>query len=284
MLDTERLRGLSRSDLPFLWRAEQSALYALSVGVGRDSGSSMARDYVLASAAQQAVPTMATVMSVNVFEQDYGWDYRQMLHGEQRLKLHRPLRPAADMLADFRVEAVHDKGVNRPAVIVTRTDVRQAADNVPMFTAEATLIARADGGFDGPRDALPQPAAMPDRPPDLRHRAKTRDEQALLYRFNGDHNPLHADPQAARAAGFHRPILHGLCTYGFACHAILETICDYDSTLIGEFDARFTSPVYPGDTITTEMWQTADRVAFRCRVEARENVIVIDNGYCRLLV
>ncbi|MEL6200218.1 MAG: MaoC/PaaZ C-terminal domain-containing protein [Pseudomonadota bacterium] len=284
MLDADRLRSLSRTDLPFLWRTEQSSLYALSVGLGRDSANTMARDYVIPSAAQQAIPTMATVMSVNVFEQDYGWDYTQMLHGEQRLKLHRPLRPAADMLADFRVEAVHDKGANRPAIIVTRTDVRQAADNIPLFTASSTLVARADGGFDGPRDALPQPTATPDRPPDLRHDAETRPEQALLYRFNGDHNPLHVDPQAARAAGFHQPILHGLCTYGFACNAILETICDYDSTLIGEINARFTAPVYPGDTITTEMWQSADRVAFRCRVAARDDVVVLDNGHCRLLV
>ena len=282
-LDAERLRSLARKDLPFNWRAEQSALYALSIGFGRDAENTAELDYLLPSAMQRAVPTMATVMSVNVFEQDYGWDYQQMLHGEQRLKLHRPLMPAADMLADFAVEAVHDKGVNRPAFIVTRTDVRQAHDNIPLFTLGATLVARADGGFDGPKDALPVPAGIPTRSPDLVHHAATRPEQAFLYRFNGDHNGLHVDPARARAAGFPRPILHGLCSYGFACRAILETICDYDSTLIGEFNARFSAPVYPGDVITTDMWQIADEVSFRCRVEAR-NTTVVDNGYCRLLV
>ncbi len=282
-LDAERLRALSRKDLPFNWRAEQSALYALSTGFGRDPECPAELDYLLPSATQRAVPTMATVMSVNVFEQDYGWDYQQMLHGEQRLKLHRPLRPAADMLADMSVTAVHDKGVNRPAILVVRTDVRQALDNIPLFTLHATLIARADGGFDGPQDALPEPVPVPARNADLVHHAATRPEQAFLYRFNGDHNGLHVDPARARAAGFPRPILHGLCSYGFACRAILETICEYDSTLIGEFNARFSAPVFPGDVITTQMWQSADQVSFRCLVESR-NATVIDNGYCRLLV
>ncbi|MEM7611290.1 MAG: MaoC/PaaZ C-terminal domain-containing protein [Pseudomonadota bacterium] len=282
-LDTERLRSLSRRDLPFSWRAEQSGLYALSVGFGRDPDNDAERDFLLPAATQRAVPSMASVMSVNPFEQDYGWDYQQMLHGEQRLKLHRPLRPAIDMMADFSIEAVHDKGVNRPVVIVARTDVRQAADNIPLFRLSSTLIARADGGFDGPTDRLPEAHELPARGPDLTHHAPTRAEQAFLYRLNGDHNPLHVDPARARAAGFNRPILHGLCTYGFACRAILETICDYDATLIGEFNARFSAPVFPGDVITTHMWQSADTVSFRCRVDAR-NVTVVDNGFCRLLV
>ncbi|MEL6868571.1 MAG: MaoC/PaaZ C-terminal domain-containing protein [Pseudomonadota bacterium] len=282
-LDTERLRSLARRDLAFTWRAEQAALYALSVGFGREANNAAESLYLLPGAMQRAVPSMAGVMSVNVFEQDYGWQYAQMLHGEQRMTLHRPLQPTAELLANFSVDAVHDKGANRPAVIVVRTDVRDAHGNVPLFTLHSTLIARADGGFDGPQDRLPDVTPIPQRAPDLVHESSTRPEQALLYRMNGDLNPLHVDPARARQAGFAQPILHGLCTYGFACRAILATICDYDSTLIGQLDARFTAPVYPGDILTTQMWQSGDEILFRCIVNERDSV-VLDNGYCRLLV
>ncbi|MFK8053128.1 MAG: MaoC/PaaZ C-terminal domain-containing protein [Woeseiaceae bacterium] len=281
-IDEQRLRSLARKDLPFVWRADQSALYALSVGFGRDE-SEDERDFLLPSATQLAMPSMASVMTLNVFEQDYGWDYSQMLHGEQYIRLLRPLRPQAEMLADFCIEAVHDRGVNQSAVVVVRTDVRQAQGNVPMFTVRSTLIARADGGFDGAKDTLPVAHRIPQRSADLTHHAPTRQEQAYLYRLNGDHNPLHVNPARARSAGFPKPILHGLCTYGFACRAILETICQFDPTLIAEFNARFSAPVFPGDVITTLMWQEGDEIAFQCRVDAR-NSIVIDNGYCRLAV
>ena len=282
-VDTERLRSLTRKSLPFSWRADQSLFYALSVGMGRDAHNEHEHDYLLRAQSQRAMPSMATVMSVNVFEQDYGWNYPQVLHAEQRLKLFRPLTPAVQMLADFTVEAIHDKGVNAPAIIYTRTDVRQAADNIPLFCLRSTLFARADGGFDGPTDPAPEKVEMPTRAPDLSHSALTRPEQSFLYRMNGDYNPLHVDPSAARKGGFERPILHGLCTYGFACKAVLETICGYDHTLIGEFDARFTAPVYPGDTIETHMWQDGERVYFRCVVPERKST-VLDNGYCRLNV
>lgn len=102
-----------------------------------------------------------------------------------------------------------------------------------------------------------------------------------MYRLNGDLNPLHADPALARRAGFERPILHGLCTYGIACHAILETVLDYDYTLIAEFDARFSSPVLPGDTIATDIWQDGNLLSFRCRAVERD-LTVIKNGRCLL--
>ncbi|MEL7310046.1 MAG: MaoC/PaaZ C-terminal domain-containing protein [Pseudomonadota bacterium] len=282
-LDADRLNSLARKDLPFSWRAEQSGWYALSVGFGRSPDNAAELEYLLAGASQRALPSMATVMAVNVFEQDYGWQYEQMLHAEQFLRLHRPLRASEDLLADFAIDRVHDKGVNRAAVLVTRTDVRRASDGSPLFTLGSTLFARGDGGFDGPKDPLPEPHAIPDRSPDLTHRSPTRPEQALLFRINGDHNPLHVRTDAARVAGFARPILHGLCTYGFACRAILETICEFDHTLIGEFNARFSGPVYPGELITTLMWQEGEEVSFQCRVDARD-AVVLDNGFCRLVV
>jgi acyl dehydratase len=111
----------------------------------------------------------------------------------------------------------------------------------------------------------------------------TRKGQALLFRLTGDRNPLHADPDEATKSGFDVPILHGMCSYGIACRAILQTICDYDFTLIKGFDARFTAPVFPGDTITTDMWQDGNIVSFRCTVKDRD-IIVLRNGKCTLSV
>jgi acyl dehydratase len=282
-IDPNRLESLRRRDVAFPWKSEQSLLYAVSVGFGRDPGRRTELDYLDRGVAQRTVPTMATVMTFNVFEQDYGWDYGGVLHGEQRLKLYRPLTPSAELIADFTIEGVSDRGAGKPAVLYTRVDARQASDNAPMFSTSSTLIARADGGFGGRRAAGPVPHQIPDRKADMTHRAETRPEQAMLYRLNGDYNPLHASLSAARRAGFDRPILHGLCTYGFACKAILETVCEYDHTLIREFDARFTAPVYPGDVIVTDMWQSGEHVAFRCRVPERD-AVVLDHGHCVLAV
>jgi acyl dehydratase len=124
---------------------------------------------------------------------------------------------------------------------------------------------------------------MPKRGPDLSCDLPTRPNQALLFRLSGDRNPLHADPDTAKAAGFDAPIMHGRCTSGIACHAILKTICDYDFTLITGFDVRYSAPVYPGDIITTDMWQDRNVVSFRCRVKERD-VVVINNGKCTLAV
>ena len=142
-------------------------------------------------------------------------------------------------------------------------------------------MARGDGGFGGRPGTGPAPHRAPRRDPDLSCDTPTRADQALLFRLNGDRNPLHADPDAALAAGFSIPILHGLCTYGIACRAILQTICDYDHTLIEGFDARFSLPVMPGDTITTDMWQDGNIVSFQCSVKER-GCVVLRNGKCTL--
>jgi acyl dehydratase len=158
---------------------------------------------------------------------------------------------------------------------------RLAKDDTALFTAGATVIARGDGGFGGPSGKGAAPHRVPRREPDLSCDTPTRSDQSLLFRLNGDRNPLHADPDTAMSAGFSIPILHGLCTYGIACRAVLQTICNYDHTLIEGFDARFSLPVLPGDTITTDMWQDGNIVSFRCSVKERD-IIVLRNGKCTL--
>lgn len=166
-------------------------------------------------------------------------------------------------------------------MLLFEVDGRLAKDDTAVFTLGMTVIARCDGGFGGASGSAPLPHRVPRREPDLSCDSGTRVDQALLFRLNGDRNPLHADPGTAGRAGFELPILHGLCTYGIACRAILRTICEYDDTLITGFDARFSSPVMPGDTVRTDMWQDGNIVSFSCTAVERD-VIVLRNGKCTL--
>jgi len=259
----------------------ETILYALGIGMGRDPLDEQELDYVYERGALKTVPTLATVLTRSALLRDSGIDYAKVLHGEQRLALHRPLPSSGALIADSRVLAAYDKGPDKGAVVVVETRVRSAADELPLFTLGSTVFARGDGGFGGPAGSGPEPHRLPERAPDLVSGFETRPDQALLYRLNGDRNPLHADPALERRVGFPAPILHGLCTYGIACKAVLQSVCGYDHTRITGFDVRFSSPVYPGETVATEMWVEGKIVSFRCRVPARD-VTVINNGKCTL--
>lgn len=270
------------TDVPFSYTDRESLLYALSIGFGTDPLDEKELPYVIETRGQHTVPTMAATIAYPDFMIDSGWDYSKVLHRDQKLELYRPLPPAAKLLFNSRVTAAYDRGPARGAVVAVTTEARMQRDDTAMFMVESTMVARADGGFGGPSGRMPPPHRLPDREPDLSCDLAVRPDQALVYRLNGDRNPLHADPAAARAAGFEGPILHGLCSYGIACRAILKTICDYDFTLIKGFDVRFSAPVYPGDVLTTEMWQDRNVVSFRCLVRDR-NEVVLNNGRCTLL-
>lgn len=281
-IDYDALLATSVSDEPFQYTEKDTMLYAIGIGFGSDPLNERELPYVADLRALRTVPTMASMLWSGDLLDDCGWDRSKVLHGEQRLELYRPLPPAAKLLTNQWVVAAYDRGANLGAKILVETEARLARDDTVLFSLGSTLIARGDGDFGGPPAAEPLLHKMPKREPDLRCDLVTRPDQALIFRLSGDFNPLHADPAYARQAGFDAPILHGRCTYGIACRAILKTICDYDFTLIAGFDARFSSPVYPGDVVTTDMWQDRNIVSFRCRVEAR-NVTVIDNGKCTLV-
>jgi acyl dehydratase len=259
----------------------QTLLYALSIGMGRDPLDSKELAFVFEAGSLRVVPTMAAVVTRSSLVLELGLDMALVLHGEQRLTLHRPLPPSGVLISDSKVAEVLDKGPGKGALVYIETRVRLEGDDQPLATVGQTIFARGDGGFGGPSGPTPQTHKLPDRTPDMRHRTETRADQALLYRLNGDRNPLHADPELARRAGFPVPILHGLCSYAIACRAVLASVCDYDPVKIGSFDVRFTSPVYPGETIATEIWVDGDVVSFRCLVEERE-VVAINNGRCLL--
>jgi acyl dehydratase len=281
-LNYDELMATSVDDLRLNYKDTETMLYAQSVGFGRDPLSAKELPYVYEQGPLlRTVPSMASVLVPDMFPPDLGWDFTRVLHAEQRLQLHRPLPAHADLLVNKRIVDVFDRGPKRGALILFEVDGRLAKDDTAIFTLGMTVIARGDGGFGGRPGSAPAPHRAPHRDPDLSCEIGTRVDQALLFRLNGDRNPLHAHPRTAQAAGFPVPILHGLCTYGIGCRAILQTICDYDHTLITGLDARFSAPVLPGDTIRTDMWQDGNIVSFRCTAVER-NVIVMRNGKCTL--
>jgi acyl dehydratase len=256
----------------------ETILYALGVGLGRDPLDERELPFVLETGRLVALPTMATIFGrASDVTSRAGIDHRQVLHGTHRLTLHRPPPAAAELIMDERVAAVFDKGEGRGAIIEIEREARDL-DGELVWTVVHGLFVRGAGGFGGARGDA-DPWTIPDRAPDLQVVTDTRRDQALLYALNGDRNPLHRDPAAARAVGFERPILHGLCTYGIACSAVVRTVCDYDPASVRAFDCRFSAVLFPGETIVTEIWDDGHTVSFRCKVPER-GVTVIDNGRC----
>jgi acyl dehydratase len=266
------------------WRYSdrETMLYALGIGMGREPMNEKELPFVFEKNLK-AIPTMATVMGDTYDDSSltlHGVNVGMIVHGEERLTLHRPLPAEATITYDQRVREVVDKGKDRGALIISQTDAK-LEDGAPLYTLHRIAFARADGGFGGPKEGAPVPQAIPERKPDFVCELDTRPDQALLYRLSGDRNYLHADPATARMAGFDRPVLHGLCSYGTACRAIISTICNYDPTRIRSFDVRFSAPVFGGDTLVTEIWNEGSFLAFRTKVKERD-VVVLNNGRCNI--
>ncbi len=253
------------------------AFYALSVGLGQDPLDTRALDFVDPARGLKALPTMATVLGHPGFwlaDERTSVDAGQLVHGEQAVVLHRPLPTDREVIGRTAITGLVDKGAGRGALLYTEKTVTDAATGAPLATTASTTFLRADGGFGkGVGEARP-PHPMPTHEADLVVDLPTRPEQALYYRLNGDDNPLHSDPSAAARAGFPRPILHGLCTMGVVCHALLGALGEYDASAMRDVRLRFASPVYPGETIRTEMWHDG---SFRARVVERDTVVV-NNG------
>ena len=228
----------------------------------------------------QALPTMAVTMGYPGFiwrDPRFSVDWQKILHAETSVTLHAPLPIAAELVGRTTFGPIFDKGAKGAVVYQTRT-VHDAAGSLIATVRNGNFL-RGDGGFGGTSEGQPTPHPIPDRAPDLVHTLPTADNQALLYRLSGDMNPLHADPAVALAAGFKAPILHGLCTYGVAGRALLAVLCGNDPARLRRMDVRFSSPVYPGETIVTEVWREGDgTAAFRAKV-AERNLVVLNNGY-----
>jgi acyl dehydratase len=204
-------------------------------------------------------------------------NFLMVLDGERKVELHKPL-PAmgATFASSGGTIGAFDKGKDKGAVIVNE-QVWTDEKGDKAVTITGSTFARGDGGFGGPTEGAPEPHVMPARKPDLAVEIQTRPDQALIYRLNGDRNPLHCDPEVARRAGFQRPILHGLCSYGITCRAVLKGVLDYDADRILSHQARFSAPVIPGDLMVVDIWVDGDVISFEARVPAR-NATVIKAG------
>ena len=277
-IDYDHLMSLKTQDQRFSYGDRETMLYALGVGFGRDPLNTNELPYVYEKDLQ-TIPTMSSVIAWGAGNMaQSGINYLMVVHGEQKLTLHRPLPAAADISVDSRIVGAWDKGADKGAIIVSETEVSEVGGD-KLCTMQSTTFARGDGGFGGPTEGAPQPHALPDRDPDMTVDVDTRPDQALLYRLSGDRNPLHADPEIAKMAGFDAPILHGLCTYDTCCRAVISHALGYDATQIKGFDVRFSSPVFPGETISVDIWKDPGMISFRARVAAR-NTVVINNGRC----
>jgi len=274
----------------FTYGDKDVMLYALGIGLGADPMGEKELRFVY-ERDLKVVPTAATVLaSAGVGRAAAGRtsaplpeghrasqiNFLMMVHGEQKVELHKPLPAFGTFTAEGRTVGAWDKGEGKGAVVVNETTwTDEKGEKVATLTG--SMFARGDGGFGGPTEGQPEPHATPTRTPDLSVDIGTRPDQALLYRLNGDRNPLHSDPEFAARAGFPRPILHGLCTYGMTCRAVLQATLDYDADQILSHQARFSAPVFPGDTITVDLWKDSKEISFEARVKDR-GVTVIKNG------
>ena len=280
-IDYARVTNWNFPDVEQTYSEKDTILYALGIGLGANPIDARELRFVYEDGLQ-SLPTMAVVLGTPGFwlrDPATGVDWRQVLHGEHTLIAHVALPCCARIIGRTRVDAVVDKGQGRSALIYTSRQVFDADSGMLLSTQKSTIVCRADGGFNGPTEPHRERRLLPARPPDIALEVRTLPQGALIYRLSGDRNPLHADPVLAAAAGYDRPILHGLCTYGIAGYALLRSLCGYDPRRLRRLDARFTAPVYPGETLRTEIWREATGTAgFRCLALDRK-VVVLDNGY-----
>ncbi len=255
-------------------------LYALGLGFGADPTDRSQLPFVYEKNLK-VVPTMCCVLGAAgmwLAKPDTGVDYLKVVHGEMGFTIHEPLPPAGRIAATTRVVDIFDKGAGVGALILQETTLHDAASGRTLATTNSTTFARGNGGFGGQRGPSSVKAIPEGRSPDAVCDLPTLPQSALIYRLSGDYNPLHADPDVAEKAGFPRPILHGLCTFGVAGHALLRTLCEYDPNRLAGMRVRFSAPVFPGETIRTETWCLDDgQAAFRARVVERD-VVVLDQG------
>ena len=279
-IDPSVALGATLPEQEFAWTASDVLLYHLALGAGAPPTAPRELSYATENGLQ-VLPTFAVVAATlheteppRVSYPGIEIELARVLHGSQRVEVHRPIPTAGKATAMVRVADVWDKG--SAAVVVTETSVRDLDDS-PLWTATSSIFARGEGGFGGergPSTALPPP----DRAPDVVIETPTLPQQALLYRLLGDRNPLHSDPQFAAAAGFPAPILHGLATYGIVCKALVDSLLGGDVTRMRAFGVRFTGVVYPGETLRTSAWRDGSRYIVTTTVADRDDAPALSDA------
>lgn len=267
------------------WNSTDCLLYALGVGAGMADPTGFELEFTTENSTgvtQRALPTQVVVLGSRTVRpsNDPGplakigtFNFAMLLHGEQAFTLHKPLPVEGRASVVSRVAAIYDKG--KAAVVVIEGDATDLADGKPLYSTRMAAFIRGEGGWGGDRGPSGPRNAPPDRAPDHVVSYTTRPDQALLYRLNGDRNPLHADPKFAAMGGFDTPILHGLCTYGFTGRALLHTLCASDPDRFLSMEGRFGSPVLPGQRLDVSMWVDGNAAIFQTKVG---DTVVLDGG------
>ena len=286
-IDYEKIMQIDIPPVEQTLTPRDTMLYALGVGLGADPMDEQQLQYVY-DKNLKALPTMAIILgypgpwhaTLNT-----GITRSHVVHGEQGFVIHKPLPVEGVVTGKTMLKAVLDKGADKGALLLTETEVRGKTNGELICTLTSTTFCRKDGGFGGPATISgPQKPVpkIPERAPDKICDIATLPQAALIYRLSGDYNPLHAEPAYAARAGYKQPILHGRGTFSVAGHAILKTCCDYDAAKFKSMEGRFSSPVYPGETIRTEMWIDGAAVTFRATVPTR-GVTVLNNSMAKII-
>ncbi len=279
-IDRQQLMNWSIPEVRHSYTERDTMLYALGLGAASDPSDERDIRYVFEKNLV-AFPMMAVVLGYPglwMRDQALNINWQQMLHGEQGLQLYKPLPVAGTVIGRTRVIDVIDKGAGKGAVVYTERDVLEDQTQELLCRLSMTSLLRADGGFGGRTGPVQPPIRLPARAPDFVREYKVMPQAAFIYRLSGDYNPLHADSTLAREAGFKGPILHGLCTFGMAGRAVLAEVLNNEVDQLTALRARFTAPVYPCDTLSTEIWTDGPDIWFRTSVPER-NVVVLNNGY-----
>lgn len=275
----ERLRNWTFDDRTDHYVARDAMFYALTLGYGDDPTDVDDLRYVYEQDTL-AVPTLLATMGAPgawATNPETGINWLQLLHGEHRMTFHAPIQASASIVSKTRVTNVVDKGEGKGALVVTTRDISDASSGRALATVEHVSFCRADGGFGKGDEPLPALPPTPAGSPNASMLVHSLPQSAALYRLNGDLNPIHILPDMAAKAGFDRPILHGLCTYGMAARALIKHYCPVEPEKLRSFAVRFSAPIYPGETLRVEAWKQGDTVQFRALAQERE-VVVLSNG------
>jgi acyl dehydratase len=263
------------------WTSKDALLYALGVGAGTLDPVNQELEFTTENSQgvqQKVLPTMAVVLGVggNVLSAIGPFNWAMLLHAEQGIELHREIPVEGELESQTELTGIYDKG--KGALVVMEAKSKLVGSDEPLFTSRTAVFIRGEGGFGGDRGPA-GPQDPPERAPDHSVTYQTRDDQALIYRLSGDRNPLHSDPSFAKRANFPKPILHGLCSYGFTGRALLHTLCGGDPARFKSMEVRFSSPVFPGEALTVEMWVDDNQALFRTK--GSDGRVVLTGGRLR---
>jgi acyl dehydratase len=261
------------------WTARDCLIYALGVGAGALDATGFELEFTTENSTdvtQRVLPTFATIAGQGgpPLGRLGAFNPAMLVHGSQSIELHGPIPPEGSVQTVSTLSGIFDKGSG--ALVVIDSVSVDPKSGEARFTSQSSLFIRGEGGFGGDRGPKAEAPVPIGRDPDEIVTYSTRPDQALLYRLSGDRNPLHSDPVFAKQAGFDRPILHGLCTYGFTGRALLHSVCGSDPARFGAMRARFSKPTYPGDTLTISIW--ADGGEARFRTDNQRGETVLDGG------